>query len=523
MNNILNGCNEGCSLPSSPNELEVLIRQLKSEVAELMKSTTARLLKQDGKIAETCVYIKDNLSNELRILLDSMVSSGEINDLITSIITNEIELLKIKIKNLDYVNIKDLGAKGDGKTDDTLAFVKAIAMNIKKIVVPGGTYLITKALEFNENTEIVGTAYRNTIISFTNTGSFNFTGTSLLNNGPHKKFITFRNLRLQNNDSNERLNPFINLICCDYVKFYDCWIYGLGKQILLWECFDSRFTNTDIEWGGSYTDEKSFGIELRSSKGYEFTNNIYFAGCRFESYPGTCLGTDGDNTNKITFHNCKFESYNCLSNKHLNITKASSIYFKSCFFAGDLGNKHNCVYLDQVFDFEIDGFIEHSNVKGIEYQNKKFLYASGSGKRIINITLNNKDAYEIDDITFGIETYQTDLYKKGNIHVNNFENNTQVISTNKVNVATLNRGDTNLNYKCPSHGFIYLTMTGTEGLTDIQTIDILNVTTNYNLRLLSIGANYVTGFMPVSKGDVISCRSNTSEEAYVTFYGNREQ
>lgn len=513
---------EGCSLPSNSNEIEVLIRQLIREVDELMKTTEATLLKQDGKIAEMCVYIKENLSNELRNLLDSMVASGEINDIITSVISNEIELLQNKFKNLDYVNIKDLGAKGDGKTDDTFAFQMAITMNAKKIIVPGGTYLITKALEFNENTEIVGTAYRNTIISFTDTGSFNFTGTTLLQSGTHKKFLTFRNLRLQNNNSKERTNPFVKLICCDYVKFYDCWIYGLGRQILLWECFDSRFTNTDIEWGGSYTYQNLFGIELRSSEGYEYTNNIYFTGCRFESYPGTCLGTTGENTNKITFHNCKFESYNCLSNKHLNITKASSIYFKSCFFAGDLGNTYNCVYLDQVFDFEIDGFIEHSNVKGIAYKNKKFLYASGSGKRIINITLNNKNAYEIDDVTFGIETYQTDLYKKGNIHVNNFENNTQVISKNKVNVATLNAGSTNLNYTCPSNGFIYLTMTGTDGLTDIQTIDILNESTDYNLRLLSIGANYVTGFMPVSKGDVISCRSNSSQVAYVSFYSNRE-
>lgn len=517
---VLNKCLDNTCMSS--NELEIIIRQLHEEVKKYYNDTTAKMLLHDGKIAELCNYIKANLSNELRILLDSMISSGEINDIITSVISNEIELLQNRFKHLDYVNVKDLGAKGDGVSDDTFAFEEAIKLGVGKIVVPDGTYLITKALELNENTEITGTSYRKSIITFNKSGSFNFTGTSLMNNGTHKKFLTIRNLRLQNNDSSERSTPFINLICCDYVKIYDSWIYGLGKQLLLWECFDSRIYNTDIEWGGSYSDANVFGIELKSGDSYEFTNNIYFSGCRFESYPGTCIGTKGENTNKITFHQCKFESYNCLSNKHINITKASSIYFKSCFFAGDLGNKHNCIYLDQVLDFEIDGFVEHSNVKNIAYQNKKYIYASGSGKRIINITLNNKDAYVIDDNTYGIETYQTDLYKKGKLHVNNYENNTQIITSNRDNIATLEKGSTSLNYKCTSNGFIYVTMTGTAGLTNPQSINVINETKDYNLRLMSIGANYVTGFMPVSKNDVIKCLSNTSEVAYVTFFSNRE-
>lgn len=512
-------CND-YNLPSNSNELEILVRRLTSEVEKLAKDTTARLLVQDGKIAETCVYIKENLSNELRSLIDTMKFSGELDEIITSTVLNEVELIKSKFK--DIINVKMLGAVGDGKHDDTDAFKRAIKSGITTILVPPGTYLITEPLELNENTEIIGLSYRNCIITFAENGSFNFTGESLLTGGLHKKFLTIRGLRLQNNDAKERKTPFLNLICCDYVKIYDSWIYGLGKQVLLWECFDSRITNTDIEWGGSYTDKTVYGIDLKSDEGKEYTNNIYFSGCRFESHVGTCIASSGDNTNKITFDQCKFESYNCLNNKHINFTKASSIYFKSCFFAGDLGNSEHCLYLDQVFDFEIDGFVEHSLIRGSEYKEKPFVYASGSGKRVVNITLNNKNAYPINDETFGIDTYQTDLYKKGNIHVNNFENNTQVISTNKINVATLSKGSTNLNFECPSHGFIYLTMTGTEGLTEVQTIDILNETTDYNLRLLSIGANYVTSFMPVSKGDVISCRSNTSEEAYITFFSNRE-
>lgn len=77
-------------LPSHDNELEVLIRQLKREVKELMKSTEARLLCQNKKIDETMVYIKNNLSNAIRNLLDTMLSSGELEEIITSTILDEI-------------------------------------------------------------------------------------------------------------------------------------------------------------------------------------------------------------------------------------------------------------------------------------------------------------------------------------------------------------------------------------------------------------------------------------------------
>ena len=108
------GCG-GINLPSHSNEIEILIRQLKREVAELLKTTQARLLCQDKKIAETMVYIKNNLSNYLRDLLDSMLESGELDEIITSVIENSIEVLESDVEtlkadmtrakaNIDYIN-----------------------------------------------------------------------------------------------------------------------------------------------------------------------------------------------------------------------------------------------------------------------------------------------------------------------------------------------------------------------------------------------------------------------------------
>lgn len=94
--------NNCCSdiLPSYNNEIEILIRQLKREVKELMETTEARLLCQSKKIDETMVYIKNNLSNALRELLDSMLESGEIEEIITSAISNAIALLESEVAEL---------------------------------------------------------------------------------------------------------------------------------------------------------------------------------------------------------------------------------------------------------------------------------------------------------------------------------------------------------------------------------------------------------------------------------------
>lgn len=82
-------CCGGINLSSHDNEIEVLIRQLKREVKELLQTTQAKLLCQDKKIAETMVYIKNNLSNAIRDLLDSMLTSGELDEIIESIITTK--------------------------------------------------------------------------------------------------------------------------------------------------------------------------------------------------------------------------------------------------------------------------------------------------------------------------------------------------------------------------------------------------------------------------------------------------
>ena len=59
---------------------------------------------------------------------------------------NSIDQLQQDVKNvLDYANVKSYGAKGDGTTDDTIAFSTAIASG-KDLFIPDGEYIITGAI-----------------------------------------------------------------------------------------------------------------------------------------------------------------------------------------------------------------------------------------------------------------------------------------------------------------------------------------------------------------------------------------
>lgn len=129
------------------NSVEILLNRIKIEIEELEKTTDATLLMHDGKIAETLVYIKENLSNAIKSLLDDMKYSKELDEIITASLINEYREI------LDGLypagNVKRYGAIGDGKTDDTQAFRQAIEdakENGTPLVAPYGKYLISQDL-----------------------------------------------------------------------------------------------------------------------------------------------------------------------------------------------------------------------------------------------------------------------------------------------------------------------------------------------------------------------------------------
>lgn len=159
-----------CTFNKEDTKYDVLILQLHREIKELSESTTAKLLMMDGKIAATCDYIKDNLSQTLRELLDTMISSGELDEIITETILHSIHELEVKTET--FLNVKLYGAVGDGKTDDTNALQEAIneaKLENKIVFIPPGTYRTTRALRLYEHQKLIGSNRNTTTIKRTGT------------------------------------------------------------------------------------------------------------------------------------------------------------------------------------------------------------------------------------------------------------------------------------------------------------------------------------------------------------------
>lgn len=65
----------------------------------------------------------------------------------------------------EWVSVKDFGAVGDGVTDDTTAFVQAIATG-KLVQVPAGTYVLSQQLTIQDKPGIFGDAGGGSVLKF---------------------------------------------------------------------------------------------------------------------------------------------------------------------------------------------------------------------------------------------------------------------------------------------------------------------------------------------------------------------
>lgn len=81
---------------------------------------------------------------------------------------------------INYVNVKDYGAKCDGVTDDRAAIQTAMNNN-PRVFIPAGTTRIGAALEVPSNTELFGAGIGVTIIKVTDKASWTINGITIAN------------------------------------------------------------------------------------------------------------------------------------------------------------------------------------------------------------------------------------------------------------------------------------------------------------------------------------------------------
>ncbi|MDR0537786.1 MAG: SMP-30/gluconolactonase/LRE family protein [Tannerellaceae bacterium] len=92
------------------------------------------------------------------LILDDLVASPRFA-VTSKIVPSDFPLMPDKLPRLPsmetWINIRDLGAKGDGATDDTEVFRKAIAVH-KHIYVPQGWYRLSETLKMQQGTKLIG-------------------------------------------------------------------------------------------------------------------------------------------------------------------------------------------------------------------------------------------------------------------------------------------------------------------------------------------------------------------------------
>ena len=76
----------------------------------------------------------------------------------------------VQAKLRESVSVKDFGAVGNGSTDDTTAFLNAIASGAGRINVPDGTYKITSKLTLGVGQTLMGTNYNKVSLVHTFSG-----------------------------------------------------------------------------------------------------------------------------------------------------------------------------------------------------------------------------------------------------------------------------------------------------------------------------------------------------------------
>lgn len=368
-------CCGGISLPSHSNEIEILIRRLTKEVNDLMKTTEARLLCQDKKIAETMVYIKNNLSNALRLLLNSMLESGELEDLITGVVNNAIELLEHDVEVLqqdmlqvkaqttsnsnDIINLKGNKLEFQEYSDEDI-FTKFLNVDVETEYVNDSIVYITKVKNIDKlsclptNDNVSGDVYlnRTDIMSYAKTHN----DYDLYINGGMSGIYIF----------DGTVNQTSRLDCPYYcgfnsdneMKFYN----GLASEFSLQDLIDDNIVNCFSGFSPLVVDHEAFDFSDITDLSGTSTIASAFEESLPVKHPRQILAQDDDNNFYIfsimgRFNNS--EGFNYYEMQNYMLSKGVKNAF-NCDGGGSMQtvfNKNYIFYPSQELDTNVDRIV----------------------------------------------------------------------------------------------------------------------------------------------------------------------
>lgn len=294
----------------------------------------------------------------------------------------------------DFVNIKQMGAKGDGETNET-NIIRKILMNddIKEVYFPKGTYIIKDSIDINRAIKIRGENRENTIIVSKDLLSYvtNAFIWSILITGSN---IKFENIQLQQNITDtENKGLILGFKNTRDVVFKNCFIYqneqDFGYVDLNTNNKNITFENCEFKTIIKTKTIKGTGcVMVREGYTEKVTENIYFNNCIFdhESADESIGVWDWFGTVKNVFlNNCTFNDANGTSISQHFITlnlKDKSVFLNNCIInrSGDNAfsivkggygsNISNCIFNLNLSSLINGCFIGSPNINNCVINNK---------------------------------------------------------------------------------------------------------------------------------------------------------
>lgn len=321
-----------CDVPSVYDEESLTALELCSRTAAKMNETI-RLLQGECKeqnitIDDAVKFMKDNLDESLHELAYQLAESGELE------ILSEVNYNNMKKHLTTVINVKECGAVGDGVTDDTQAFIDAMALG-KNIYVPAGNYLISSTLNLDTFYRFYGEGAKNSVITYAglppaNGTNYLFNVTTLYNNKPIIENLGFQGayngFLLCGRDS---WGASVTLRNCNVSGFNDGALYFKSSFLpiienCVFECVAPiHFTTCD----GTFTENN-------------FSNCVYFKNCLFVGREDkTFTAFFIQNVRLMVFDGCTFEKFSQLFSATNNARHISLI---ECWFE-DIGSLY---YID---------------------------------------------------------------------------------------------------------------------------------------------------------------------------------